>query len=75
MGKCLRVLYANGGMVREQDSECLYNTIKVLIGPFRKYGLVANVTKSQKMTCQPGSLWLDMTKEAVGSRCTGLGWS
>ena len=53
---CLGALYANDGMIRSQDVDWLQHTINVLVGFFRRYGLAANVSKSYRMTCQPGAL-------------------
>ena len=53
MGKCLRVLYANGGIVREQESELIQNSINIFINLFWKYGLGSNVSKSQTQPHPP----------------------
>ena len=55
-GCYLGVLYDNNGMVGSRDSDWLQHDMNVLVGLFRRYGLVANVVKSRTMTCHPGAL-------------------
>ena len=56
VGRCLGVFYAGNGMVGSRDSDFLQHAMNVLVGLFRRYGLVSNVSKSRTMTCQPGAL-------------------
>ena len=73
VGRCLRVFYADDGMVVSCDSDWLKHTMNVPVGLFRSYGLVANVTKSHTMTCQTGALWAGMSEEDMAMNCTGVG--
>ena len=62
IGRCLGFSYANDFMVGSRDVEWLHHLIRVLVGLFWWYGLVANISKSQTMTFQPvalrlGCLW------------------
>ena len=47
--------------------------MKVLVGLFRGYGLVANIAKSRKMTYQPGALREGVSEEAMALKCMGMG--
>ena len=58
-------------MVGLRDPEWLQGTLGVLIGLFRRYGLVANVENSKAITFHPGTLRSRMSEEAVGKRCMG----
>ena len=53
---CLGVVYANDGMVVSRDSDWLQHLMNVLIGLFRRYGLVDKISKSRTMICQPRAL-------------------
>ena len=45
----------------------------MLINLFHRYGLVANVAKSNAVTCQMGTLRSRMSEEVVRRWCTGRG--
>ena len=75
VGRSLRVFYADNGMVGSCDSECMQHVINVPVGLFRRYGLVANVVKTQTMTCQSGALRVGMSEEAMVMNWTGMGES
>ena len=75
VGRFLRVLYADEGMIGAQDSEYIQNALNVLIGLFWRYGIVANIAKYRTITCQPRTLQSGMSEEAVNRRCTGVGAS
>ena len=62
-------------MFGSRNSDWIQHAMNVLVGLFRRYGLVANVVKSCKMICQPGALWAGMSKEAMALKCTGVGES
>ena len=47
----LGVLNANDSMVGSRDMDWLQNSMKVLVGHFQWYSLMANITKSRTMTC------------------------
>ena len=64
MGRCLRVFYAGDGMVGSRDSDWLQHSMNIFIVLFRSYGLVANVSKSCTMICQPGALRSGILEEA-----------
>ena len=66
VGRFLRFLYANIGMIWAWDSEGLKSVLRVIIGLFRLYGIIVNVSKSWTVTYQPGSLRLGMSEKAVG---------
>ena len=57
VGRCLGFFNANNNMVGAWDSEWLQNVLNVLIGLFKRYGLIANFVNSRTMMCQPRSLW------------------
>ena len=48
------------------DPEWLQGVLDVLIGLFRRIGLMANISKSQKVTCQPGAIRSVLSEDAVG---------
>ena len=58
VGIFLVFFYADNGMIVEWDSEWLQNALRVLIGFFRRYGLVINIAKSRMIACQTGALRL-----------------
>ena len=55
----LGVLYAENGILGSRDPEWLQGYLNVLIGLFRRIGLMANAVKSKTMTCQPGAIQLE----------------
>ena len=61
--------YADNVVVGSRYLEWLQGSLNVLIGLFRVYRLVENVTKSRAMTCQLGTLWSGMQEESVVRRC------
>ena len=63
--RCLGLFYSNNGVVGSRDPECPQGALNVLIGPFHRYGLVANVAKFKVMTCHPGTLQSWMLEEAT----------
>ena len=73
VGQCLGVFYTDDGMVRSRKPDWVQNVINVLVGLFRRYGLVANVVKPCTMTCQPGALRAGISWEALALKCMGLG--
>ena len=73
VGSIVGVLYADDGLIGSQDTEWIVGGISILIGLFRRIGLMANVAKSKNMTCQPGTIRSGMSEEAVGWRSTGRG--
>ena len=73
VGRCLGVFYDENGMVDSRNPDCLQHATNVLLGLFRRYGLVANVKKSRIMTCQPGALQAGMSEEAMALKFTGVG--
>ena len=52
LGRCMGVFYADSGMIGLMDPECLQWAINVLINIFRRVILIANVDRSNTMTCQ-----------------------
>ena len=72
-GQCVVVFYEDDGVVGLCDPDWLQHVINVLVGLFRRYGLVANIVKSCKMTCQPRSLQAGMSEGAMALKCTGVG--
>ena len=65
------MFYADDGLVVLQESEWLQRALNMLICLFRRYGLVANVTKSKAMMCHPGEIQSGMSDEVVGRRSMG----
>ena len=53
---CLGLFYSDDGMVGLYNPEWLQGAFNVLIGLFRRYGLVANVSKSKTIMCQMGEI-------------------
>ena len=74
VGRCLEVFCANDDMVGSIDAFRLQHSMKILVGPFRRYGLTSNSAKSCMMTCQPGVLRSGVSEEAKALNCTGLGY-
>ena len=72
IGRCLGVFYADNAMVSSRNSEWIKNTMNVLLGLFKRYGLAANVAKSRTIPCQPGTLRAGMSEEAMVLKCTGV---
>ena len=75
VGRFLGVFYTNNVIIGSWESEWIQNAFNIIIGLFRQYRPVANVTNLQAITCQPGALHSAMSEEAVGWRCTGVGES
>ena len=74
-GHFLGIFYVDDGMVGSIDSNWLQHLMNILIGLSRRYGLVANVSKSCTMTCEPGALRSGMSENAKELKCMGLGAS
>ena len=66
LGCYMGMFYANDGLVGSWEPEGLQGAINVLICFFWWCGLVANISKSKSMTCQPG---------VIRSRCQRRRWS
>ena len=66
VGKSVVVFYEDDGIIGYQDLEWLHGASNVIIGLFRRIGLMDNVAKSKTMTCQMGEIWLGMSEEEVG---------
>ena len=75
VGRCLWVFYSDDSMVGSRDPDWMKYLMNVLIGLFRRYGLMANVNKSRSMTCQPRALRSGMSAEGKALKCTGVGYS
>ena len=73
VGRCTGMIYAGDSLVGSRDPEGLQGALNVLIGLFRKYGLVANIAKSKDMMCQPGDIQYGMSEEEVGWQSMGRG--
>ena len=73
VGRCLGVFYSEDGMVRSRNPNWLQHVVNVPVGLFRRYGLVANVSKLRTMTCHPGALRAGMLEEAMALNCAGMG--
>ena len=56
LGRCIGIFYANGCMLVLRGPEWLQVPLNVIIGLFRRYRLVANVTNSKAMTCHLDAL-------------------
>ena len=54
VGQIMGVFYADYGPVGSRYPELIQVDINVLISLFQRIGLMANVSKSKTMTCQPG---------------------
>ena len=72
---CLGFFYADDVMVGSRDSGWLQHLMNVLIGLFRRYGLVVNFNKSRAMKCQPDALSIGMSEESKKLKCTGVRYS
>ena len=75
VGRCLGFFYDDDDMVGSRKSDWLQHKMNVMVGLFRRYGLAANVPKSQKMTRQSGALRAGILEEAMALKCTGVGES
>ena len=69
LGHCLGLFCINDDMVGLQNMECIQCDLNIIIGLFRRYGLVANVSKSNSITCHPGEIQSGMLEELVGRQC------
>ena len=49
--------------------EWIQVALNMIISLFRRYGLVANVSKSNSITCHPGEIQSGMLEELVGRQC------
>ena len=67
------MFYANDSLVGSRDLEWLQGPLKILIGLFRQYGMVDNISKSKAMTFHPRETWSRMSEEAVVQKSTGRG--
>ena len=56
VGRFLVFFHADTVMVCSHDPDWMQHTMNAIVVLFRRYGLVANVTKSRTMICQPGTL-------------------
>ena len=72
-GQCLRVFYADDGMMGSQDADCMQHSMNILVRLFQRYGLAANVAKSRTMMCQPSTLQSRMSDESMALKFTGVG--
>ena len=68
VARCMGVFYEDGGMIVSRDPECLKRSINILIELFRRVVLMANVAKSNTMTCQSGLIFTGVSDEAFGQR-------
>ena len=50
------VFYFDDGLIELRDTEWTQGGINVLIGIFRRGGLMDNIAKSKTMTCHPGEI-------------------
>ena len=73
VGRCLGIFYTDDGIVVSRVLECIQVSLNIVICLFCWYGLVANVVKSNTMTCHPGALRSGVSEDAVGRQCTGIG--
>ena len=71
--RCLGLFYEDNIVMGSRDPEWLQGALNVLIGLFRRYGLVVNSAKSKVMTCHPGKIRSRILEEAVGRLYTGRG--
>ena len=72
IGRCMVVFYADDDMVGSCNPDWLQHALNVVVGLFRRYGLAANIAKSNTIACQPGALRAGMSKEAMALNCMGL---
>ena len=68
--RCLRVFYSDDGMVISRYPDWIRHSM--LVGLFRRYFVVVNVSKSLLMMCQPSVLRLGISAEAKALKCTGM---
>ena len=59
------IFNAYDGMIGSRDSEWFQEAIYVIISLFRMVGLMANVSKSNTMTCQSWAVHMGMSEESV----------
>ena len=60
VGRCMGIFYAENVVVVFWNPEWNQGAMNVLFNPYLQYGLVANISKSNSMTFQMGTLWSDM---------------
>ena len=60
VGRCMGIFYAENVVVVFWNPEWNQCAMNVLFNPYLQYGLVANISKSNSMTFQMGTLWSDM---------------
>ena len=73
LGHKMGVFYADDVMIGSGDPIWIQGYINVLIDLFRIIVPEANIAKSKKMICQPGSIQSGMLVEAFTRRITGEG--
>ena len=73
VGKSVVVFYEDDGIIGYQDLEWLHGALNVLIGLFRRIGLMDNVAKSKMMMCQTGTIRLEMLEGAMRQQIIGKG--
>ena len=56
VGRSMGVFYAENVLVRSQDPKWLQGALNLLIGLFRKIGLMDNVSKYKTMKFQTGAI-------------------
>ena len=62
------VFYVDDSMIRSMDLDWIQGSINVLIRLFIRVGMMANVSKSNTMTHQPGSISTGVSEEAFSWR-------
>ena len=60
IGRSTRVFYTYNGIIGSQEQEWIHGACKILIGLFHHIFLMTNITKSKNMTCQLGTIQLEM---------------
>ena len=70
VGRCLGIFFTENDMVVSQDPGLIMGALNVLIGLFRRYGLVVNFAKYKAVTCNLGTLRYRMSEESVVQRYT-----
>ena len=73
VGRCMGMFYADDGMIGWRGPEWIQGDINVLVILFRRVGLMANVAKSNTMTCQPGAICTGISEEAFSWNRKGEG--
>ena len=71
LGQYMGMFYEDDSTIRSSDTEWIQGDINIIIGLFRRVGIMPNVAESKTMTCQPGSINTGISYEDLSIRSKG----